>query len=241
MLKACPVFGKKKSADICNAFVSGSSSRADGYVFYGVDETNRKQWLFARAEGIDWYYIDNSYFDFCRGFQYRVTKNAIQHSGTGETNGFRFAQLEHSIEPWRVDGEHIIICPQSESFMRNVIGYHSDWLNETIRILRTFTTREIRIRDWNSNKDALSKSLTEDLKGAWALVTYSSAAAISAMMKGIPAISSSGAAAIMGCDLTTICDPKMYDDRLRFFGVLADNQWSLEEMKMGAAWSELNA
>jgi len=241
VVTAWPVAGKRKSADICAAFIRGAEkSSAKSSVFYGVDDSNMDAWLRVKAQREDYFYVDNSYFDVTRSTHFRVTKNSLQHSGLGYSTGDRFRRTRLKIQPWRTVGNHIVVCPQSDQFMRDLANYEGDWLINTQIALAAITVRPLRIRTWDRDKLALSKTLLDDLRGAWALVTYSSAAAIAALIEGIPTISKTGAAAYMGNDLSAVERPMMRDDRERFFGVLADHQFTLDEMAEGRAWRVIN-
>jgi hypothetical protein len=235
-LVAYPVRGKQKSVDICNAFIAGARDARDGAVFYGVNASNVSVLQSRQKSGAPFYYIDNAYFDATRGRRFRVTKNAIQHSGLGESTGERFAALNLSIAPWHATGEHIVVCPQSSPFMHDVIGYSGDWLSQTIAKLLKVTTRSLRVREWNRDKIAAARSLPEDLLNAWCLVTHSSAAAVTALLHGVPVVSEAGAAACMSIQIKEIEEPVVPPDRERFFGVLADNEFTLTEMESGYAW-----
>jgi len=243
---AYPVAGKKKSFEICLAFVRGcdgqigTTLRDGAAVFYGVDESNIDVWRAVRARGSDFFYVDNSYFDSARQQRFRVTKNRLQHTGLGVSDGSRFRALGIELAPWRETGAHIVVCPQSNAFMRTAAGYEGDWTQKTLARLKTQTSREIRVREWSANKGALAATLQQDLAGAHALVTWSSAAAISAVVSGIPVIVEANdcAARFMGgTDIEALPTP----ERENWVGVLADNEWSLDEMSKGKAWSHLQA
>ncbi len=126
-----PQDGKAKSRDICAAFAEGCNGRValDGIyrggpaMFYGIDSANEQVWREVMASGEDWYYADNAFFDQFRGKYYRVGKNQLQHSGFGESDGMRFEKLGIKIAPWRKRGDHILVTPQSDHFMRVVAGY----------------------------------------------------------------------------------------------------------------------
>jgi hypothetical protein len=246
MMTAYPVAGKKKSFDICLAFVRGCGGQIgtklrDGPAFfYGVDESNVDIWRAVRADGRDWYYCDNSYFDDSRQDTFRVTKNRLQHSGFGRTTGKRFDALDVAIKPWRTAGEHIVVCPQSTPFMRNVIGYSGDWLEHTLAALKNSTQRPIRVRGWSADKGKLAATLQQDLAGAHALVTWSSAAAITAVLSGVPVVTMGQCAAERMAGSLTALEALPMLDRVEWAGVLADNEWSLDEMRDGTAWRALN-
>lgn len=237
---------KAKSQRICRAFAEGCGGtvvdddklRPGIAFFYGVMEGNQRAWEACQQEGMPYLFSDNSYFDQSREQYFRITRNALQHSGLGETDGERFAALDIPIRPWTT-GEHIVICPQSEHFMTT----HTAERNWTIRIveaLRKINKRPIRVRPWDRNKTVQSQSLQGDLANAHALITWTSAAAITAVMQGVPA-------ACMGeCAASPMTGDRLEDvenlpmrSRERWAGVLADNQWSLAEMRNGVAWEAL--
>lgn len=252
---AFPVARKRKSFDICQAFVEGCGGsigtgwRCDGPTFfYGVDESNLPIWQWSLASGHDVWYADNSYFDATRGQRFRITRNRLQHSGFGISSGARFAELGIHLAPWRDRGEHIVVCPQSDHFMGMLAGYdrarmyQGAWLSDLLLSLDGVTDRPLRIRDWNRDKGAQAATLGADLVGAHALITWSSAAAVTAILAGVPAISladDAAARALFPPPLNLEDLPR--PDRLNWAGVLADNEFTLEEMRDGTAWRRLNA
>lgn len=248
MVTAYPVAGKRKSFDICLAFVRGCGGQIgttlrDGpAVFYGVDQSNMAIWQEAKRRGSDWYFIDNAYFDAARQQQFRVSRNRMQHPGIGASTGDRFRRIGTQIKPWRADGSgHVLVCPQSDSFMRTIVGYRGSWCADVVAALRFCTDREIRVRAWSRDKGAAAESLQKDLAGAHAVVTWSSAAAVSAIVSGVPALvmSSDCAAGPMAGGKATEIERLPQLQRENWCGVLADNQWSLEEFRNGTAWLSL--
>jgi hypothetical protein len=245
---AYPVRGKRKSAEICEAFVAGCGGEVatDGMLragkvalFYGVDDSNVHVWKTVRRERLNFLYIDNSYFDQTRGTHFRVSRNALQHSGVGDTDGKRFKALGIKIKPWRKAGDHVVLCPQSDQFMRVVCGVEFDWLRNTLLTLGHFTSRQARVREWNRDKAALARTLDADLVNAHALITWSSAAAVMAVLAGVPVVTMGPcAAAPMAGDIADVEDLP-HPERDAWAGVLADHQWTLDEMRAGMAWEAL--
>lgn len=245
---AYPQFGKRKSIDICAAFVAGCGGRVElsgryqggPAFFYGINDSNVAVWKAVRESGADYYYSDNSYFDATRGTHFRVTRNAVQHDGHGCSDGKRFAKLGITIEPWRRGGgDYIVVCPQSDAFMKTIAGWRGLWLPTAMQAIRQFTSRPTRVREWSPDKKALAATLRDDLEGAAALVTYSSAAAITAVLAGVPAVCMGPCAARpVSIDIADIESPQ-YAERAQWAGVLADRQWTLEELRAGAAWKVL--
>lgn len=248
---AYPMADKGKSLALCRAFVQGCNGVVEhnarelrpGTAFlYGVNESNMHLWRQIHAEHRDFIYADNSYFDPVRGKYFRLTRNAVQHHGEGQSDGERWRKLNIAIKPWRVSGEHIVLTPQSEPFMRTIADYGLDWTHETTHALQQITPRPLRVRGWSADKAALAATLEQDLEGAHALVTHSSAAAITAVLSGVPAIvTGQCAASPMAGSLADVEHPPMpcIEARAHWAGVLADNQWTTAEMQDGTAWRAL--
>ncbi len=252
MVTCYPCIKKGKSVDICVAFAEAASGQIFGRTetiepgpafFWGVDASNVHLWLQAKVRG-DYYYGDNSYFDgTARGEYFRITRNSLQHSGQGTTDATRFTALGIGVTVKRAPGSHIVVCPQSDYFMQNVIGFRGNWCDQTVAELRDLTDRELRIRDWNRDKAKAQATLAADLAGAHALVTWSSAAAVTAALAGVPPfVGGECAARLVGNDdIAYIENPSLASAvaRLNWAGVLADNQWTLEEIRSGVAWAAL--
>lgn len=243
---AYPVIGKRKSFDLCRAFIRGCGGqigtlyRGGPAFFYGIDDSNRAVWEQVRRNGDDWFYADNAFFDATRQAHFRIAKNRLQHDGLGVSDGVRFRALGIPIAPWRERGEHIVLCPQSDSFMR-FSGYAGNWTDDMIAALCQLTDRDIRVRNWSADKGRLAATLADDLRGAHALVTWSSAAAITAVLAGVPVVTTGPcAAAPMAGRLGQINDLPT-PERENWAGVLADHQWSLTEITQGKAWQSLRA
>lgn len=224
---------KAKSQRVLEAFAAGCDARMVTVherellpgvaVFYGVRPGWAHLWEQAKAERRDWIYVDNAYFDCCRDVYYRVTKNAIQHDGLGASDGARFRALGIDIKPMREGGDYDLICQQSDEFMR-VVANDPGFVDRVALRLREMG-HEVVIR-----RKGEKRPLADDLKGARRLWTWSSAAAVTALIEGVPVTT-------MGPCCAHSCRP---DDRERWAGVLADNQWSLSEIRSGLAWRALN-
>lgn len=225
---------KLKSRRVLEAFAAGCGARMasttaralepGAAVFYGVRQPWMHLWEQAKREGRDVFWIDNSYFDCARERQFRVTKNALQHTGRGKSDGKRFRALGIEIKPMRTDGEDVIVCPSTPEFMQVVAG-DPGWLDRVTRILRKRTKHgpgHVIVRTKQSRRPLL-----EDLRNARLLVTWGSAAAVTALLEGVR----------VAC--APECCATYADDRQRWANVLADQQWSLEEMRKGIAWQML--
>lgn len=203
-------------------------------MWYGVRPPQLPLWRQAQAESRTWFYADNSLFDCVREQQFRITRNALQPTAIMPSDGKRFTALKQTVRPWKRDGRHIIVCPQSDEFMRTLCGI-DDWLGSTIAELKLHTNRPIIIRRKGD------RPLTLDLKNAWCLVTHMSAAAVEAIINGVPAICTGACAAqsVSRRWLQLIENP-LYAERQPWLNWLADNQWSVDSIRDGTAWRALN-
>jgi hypothetical protein len=242
-----PTLGKPKAKVLLDAFVEGCGDRHQkAAVFYGVNDSNIQHWWNVRSSGMTYYTIDNSYFDETRGFkephaQFRVTKNKFQCDACYETsNGRRFEALGIELKPWKkpTADSHVVVCPQSEEFMRDIAKYPGNWMKDALhRMDAEGSKAPAVIRMWDRDKVKLARSLPQDLENAHLLVTHSSAAAVTALIRGVP-VQVSSMSALWGCRFDTSDDAD--GGRLAALGVLADNQWSISEIKSGRAWTWLN-
>lgn len=232
MLTAHPVRGKAKSERLCAAFVRGAPRHAVGDVFYGVTAGNAAEWHRRRG---DWYYIDNSYFDATRGWRFRVTKNRLQvRASELASDGKRFAEINRPVEDLQInEGGHVLVLEQSDAFLELMDG--AGWLaRETQRWLELSVP--VRARSWSRNKAEQLRSLPDDLKGASYVVTHTSAGAVEASLRGIRiCVSDQHALAGMVCSRD-----RALDQRHRFLSVLADHEFTLDELEDGTAWRRLN-
>ncbi len=199
----------------------------------------------AQQEGRDWYYGDHAYVR--RGKYYRVEKNKYQYQPTStdlrEARPHRLNQLcgRFPDPEWRATGSSIIICPQSEWYMRQFGIDAHQWTLSIVNELRAYTDRPVVIR-WKSH--APHRPIGSDLHDAWALITFASAAAVDALLVGVPVFVMApwSTCAPMGLsDLSRIESPAMPAHRLPFLWSLAEHQWSLSEIAAGAAWKSLHA
>jgi len=247
-LTCYPIPGKAKSDAICKAFAAGAPKSAKGTVFFGV-EGQLTAFHRAKASGEPWYFCDNSYFDKHRGIYFRATKNALQVDPRGKvSDGKRFAALKVPVKLWRGNQNgDILLVPQSDSFMKSTLGLPYDWVDKTLGDLYLWGIQDrVRVHPWDRDKLKRNAAFSEMLPSTGLVITHSSAAAITALLEGIPAISTSDTAAAhwLGGPFTpaNVARPKISstEERLAFAQVLADGQFTLSEFRDGTAWRWLN-
>jgi hypothetical protein len=257
-LNGYPQHGKAKSIQLVGAFVNGA--RAAGVrgklihpdrglepgvpaAFYG---TIGIEPLFRQArDSVEWFYIDNAFFDYGRGEYFRVGRNAFQRA-LRTPDYARLDALCAPIAAWTRAGGHVLVVEQSDYFMRELVGWPGGgpgWRDYVLEKLRAHTDRPIKIRTWRRDKAAAAAGLAADLAGAWALVTHASAAANEALLAGIPVFATGACAALeLGLSqLEQIEAPRRPDGRREWAARLAASQWTENELRDGTAWRALTA
>jgi hypothetical protein len=191
----------------------------------------------AQADGRNWYYGDKAYFN--RGDYYRITKNAYMHDCSGEATPKRFENLKFSVEDWQT-GSEILLCPQSDAFYRLHGTTQAQWILDTTAELMKYTDRQIAVHYKNTALNA-ERRFKERLNNVWAVVVYTSMAGAQAVMRGVPCFATQDcvSAKFGSMDLSSIERPRKPDNREQMAWVLADNQWTLEEIRRGIAWQKL--
>lgn len=249
-----PSAGKAKGKMICEAFAEGCGGRvvhgakgleSGAAFFYGTTEDNRALWFEAMRDGRDWFYCDNAYY-FGRGNYFRVTKNAMQHTGIGKTDGRRFRRFNLRFQPWKKNGRHIVVATQSNLWHKRFhLTDRSGFAHLVERQLREYTDRPVihclKPEPLPDPYTAHSPKLEALLADAWAVVVHTSSAAVAALLAGVPVFTLDRcmATAMGSLDLSEIESPRYPDNREEWAGVLADNQWTVDEIRNGSAWLAL--
>lgn len=235
----------KAFAEGCGGLLANNAElEMDGpFAAFGTPATWK---LFERAKvsGQDWYYGDHGIW--ARGQVFRIGKNTVQFQPTDEdlarATSAQFERYHAPIAPWKPRGKHIVICPNSDVYMRHHTGLGAEaWVDMVMTELAKYTDRPSM---WRTKKGAASNPIARDLEDAYACVVLSSASAVDALQAGVPIVTLApwAATARMGLtDLSQIDTPIYPENREQFFWALAEHQWTLPEIASGAAWRYLNA
>lgn len=189
-----------------------------------------------QSSGADIVVAENGYIgtDDEGGKLFALSRN--YHNGAGEWNQGPQGRWKTELKPWRKDGDFILLLPQ-----RGIgpvgVAMPSAWLDAARRRLQELTKRPVRIR---RHPGPSKTDPYEDLKGAWAAVTWGSGAGLKALLAGYPVFSDFGKwiglpAASSFMPWTKIEEPFL-GDRLPMFERLAWAQWSLKEIASGEAF-----
>lgn len=164
--------------------------------------------------------------------------------------------LNIDLQPTRTAGEHILICLQRNGgWSMNGLNV-MEWCNNTIDIIRKYSQRPIVVRAHPGDRAAkdylqLDKpnvtisnntSIVDDLKDAWATVTFNSSPGVVSAIQGVPVFVTdpipkrSQAYPIANFDLSTIEDPEM-KDRVRWIESIAMSHYNFTDLVSGNAWN----
>lgn len=240
---------------ILQSFVQGAGGQISSWdqeeasmtpvVLRGV--TKRKQMAACRAAGRDFYYIDTGYFGNGKKKTYhRVTRNDVQHFGPIVDRPSDRVPPDVGVAKFRRQGSKILIAPPSQKLLNLYNINLEEWLATTQADIRKHTDREIVVRLKQSrsvrqNTDTIQMALDDDV---FCLVTFSSIAAVEALLHGKPAITLGPNAAATLCSHTVseIENPFVPDlDQVRaLIRHLSYCQFTEVEMRDGTAWRILN-
>ena len=246
-----------RNVPLARAFSSGCKSR-----IVDVQEFNAKSMPSIASYGVlrgtaecfkqaeEFWYMDHGYLGGSEDF-WRVTKNEVIHSGRGQYPTDRLQQFNLKFEPWRKTGKYIVLSPPSAP-QRKFLEIEN-WLENTILSIRKHTDKEIILsRKPLKHKNGKPKKLEalpeiakslrvipfgEAVHDAWTVITDHSRVMNDALCLGVPIICTNRNRQIGSIE--SIESPE-YIDREEFFAALSYNQWTLEEIRSGQAWRELN-
>lgn len=149
----------------------------------------------------------------------------------------RFQALGVKLKPWRTDGTFILVCP-NRSFGIGEQVMQPDWAERCAARLKKMTDKPVRIRPHPGN-DAPRMGLSEDLKGCWAVVVWSSSAAVHSLLAGIPTYIEAPHHVMKGASARGPLDSPELPDRLPHFERMAWSQWQLREVETGEPFRRL--
>lgn len=156
-----------------------------------------------------------------------------------ETYGARYRALELAYHEWRTSGEHILVCP-NRSFGVGKQVMPPDWGPRTVERLKAITKRPVRLRPHPGN-DAPKRPLGEDLKGAWAVVIWSSSSGVHALLEGIQVICEAPGWIMKGACPASLeqIEESLVGERMPHFERMAWAQWTCAEIETGEPFRHL--
>ena len=162
------------------------------------------------------------------------------------------------LKDWRTTGNHILICTQRNGGWSMKGLSVPDWLNNTVAEIRKYSDRPIIVRGHPGDKKAkdylkskpgkyvvsTNPSILDDLKNAWATITYNSSPGVASSIEGIPAFITdpdpriSQAYDVGNYDLSKIESPEL-KERQAWVERLAMCHWHFGELENGSAWRHI--
>ena len=186
-------------------------------------------------ERLNWFHVDHAYVE--RGHEkgnYRLSNKFINSTDMREVDNRREKKFKYKIEKWSKGGSHVLVCPPSTA-IKKFLGVEN-WITETIEQIKSYTDREIRIRDKKSALES-GRTLAEDMKDCHAVVTHLSNIAIDAVLMGVPVFVNqlSSAWHVSGGEIRNIEKPN-YPDRELWLNNLLYQQFNISEFETGEVW-----
>jgi hypothetical protein len=159
------------------------------------------------------------------------------------------------LKPWTNDDGHILICLQRNGGWSMKGVDVMQWLHDTISTIRQVSKRRIVVRAHPGDRRAkdylqlnLSKvwisgnpSILDDLKNAWATVTYNSSPGVASAIEGVPVFvtdpnpKNSQAYDVANTSLYDIESPQ-YPDREQWIRKISMSHFSFNDLASGEAW-----
>lgn len=239
------------------------NQRADAIFFAGMIRGEGMIYNWCRNNNKRFFYIDHAYIN--RGYDSGNPNNEwmrITDSGfawnlmetRSDERWNKFFKNNHDIESrWNVnkDRPNILILPPSLA-TQYLFPESTAWLDQTLRILKKHTKKNLWVRekpiqtklDGRNNligriKFNHEKNIEQELEDAAAVVTFNSAVAVQAIMRGIPAAShASAVGAPVSFNLNEIDNPPE-PKREAWLHQLVYHQFRTTEMIDGSIWPML--
>lgn len=194
------------------------------------------------ANNHPFYYMDSGYignWGTRKKKFFRIVKNNLQHDKILERPADRFKKLKYQIQQPKKAGTHILVAVPSKKPCKFYNINLTNWIDSTIKTLKKFTDRPIKIREKTNRNERLANPIFNDFKDCHALVTMQSIAAIEAILYGIPAFTSHDTAAngLSNRDLEKIEQPYFPNQDLVYKWAchLAYGQFKEDELRDGTA------
>ena len=258
---------KPRTQRYVDAFVQGSGAGkiyqfrdlqglpAEPLTMYGILAGSGEVYKRCEQEKKDFYFMDHGYFTNAHVSPHwlRITKNKHCQNVLQNRPADRYEKyFKNKIKKWH-KGNKILVLPPTNAIAN--FFHATEWLDNTLKILKQNTDREIVVREKPYNptvaKDhvgatvKIDRPTTNQGKINWddyfAMVTYNSNTLVESLENGVPVLCDQMCAAspIAETDFSKIETPK-YGDRIALFSSLAYNNWTLKEMADGTAWRMLN-
>jgi len=207
-------------------------------------------------------------------FLYRDPKNINQYlrfslDGVFPTTGNYFTDkidpsrwmkikqdINFDLQPWRSNGNHILICLQRNGGWSMGGLDVMKWCNQIIFDLKKYSDRLIIVRAHPGDKKVRQylklshpnvtisnkENILDDLSNAWATITYNSSPGVASAIEGVPVFVTdsnprhSQALGVCNLDLSMIETPNM-PDRQKWIEKISMCHFNFKDLRSGLAWN----
>ena len=227
-----------------------STTDFDKVVFMGVLRGTHLVYKHCQDNKKNFYYIDRPYWGESRATPYwmRCVKNQHVKTFVDHRPDDRFKQqFKDPVKSFHKNGTYVLVVPPSHAMAEMFDG--KDWLDNTIKVLKDNTDREIIVREKPYNPKAVIDGEGKMVPGKsannqppkpfeWgkvhAVVTFNSSISIKALTNGVPAFANFDNPCMPVCeqDFSKIETPK-YEDPRPVLNSLAYNQFTQDEFRSG--------
>lgn len=179
----------------------------------------------AESRGDPWYYVDHGYIGRGHTFgYYRITLRGYQKTVIEDRPSDRWGKLDMKLLPFK-KGRDVLMVPPTPT-VQGVMGPYWPPKIETARNV------------CESKKDG--RPWYEKHKNIHMVVTYNSIAAIEAIIRGVP-VMTTGQSAVEMFSSPSVEEPVCPENRQEWANSLAYGQFTIDEMRSGKAWGVLSA
>lgn len=239
----------------------GPTDDTDVAVFFGVKGHSRAIYEDHRAMGKATIYLDKGYTRDKGGDGHtkytRASVNApspVAYMMREKKSSRRFERLGVQLKSRQNHSGHVLFCGSSAKYhFFHRLDEPTAFARKLVRTLRGLTERHVIYRPKPSWRGAVAvpgtsmsrgdSSIQDALKSCHVLITHGSAAAMDAILAGVPALVLGDAIArpIAETDIANVEKPFWPNDkkRLRWAAAMAHCQWTKAELESGEAWEEL--
>lgn len=163
-------------------------------------------------------------------------------------------KLACSLLDYRTKADNILVCTQRVDGWSMTGVDVQTWLNQTVNIIKSYTTRPIVIRRHPGDKQqrnliapigtkfSTAQHIVEDLNNAWATVTFNSSPGVASLIRGVPVFVTdpnpqrSQTWPVCNTNLANIENPELFD-RQEWIHRLSQSHWNEDEVNSGEAWA----
>ena len=152
-------------------------------------------------------------------------------------NGERWDALGIKLQPWKQDGEYVLLLEQTEG----------DTAAPDVEQFRRQIAQECTRRKWrwavrrHPCHYPNQRTLAEDLAGARLAITWCSTAAVEAVIAGVPTYALGPGSIAAPVTMRSLSDAPYMGDRTTWANRLAYRQWALAELADGSAWPHIQS